>query len=69
MCGGGHAWQGCAWQGACMAGGHAWLGGGMRGSEQILRDRVNEPAVHILLERILVLRSSILSIFWIIDFL
>ena len=64
MCGGGHAWQrGHVWQGACMAeggmhgegvylvgvcmvGGHAW---------QILRDTVNERAVHILLECILVL--------------
>ena len=47
---GGHAWQGCVWQGACMvgvcmAGGHA---------RQILRDMVNERAVCILLECILV---------------
>ena len=39
---GGHAWQG--W-GACVAGGRAW---------QILRDTVNERAVRILLECILV---------------
>ena len=51
---GGHAWWGCAWQGgcvvvgACMAGGHAW---------QILRDTVNERAVRILLECILVFHA------------
>ena len=52
VCGEGHVWQGghacwgCAWQGVCMAGGgHAW---------QILQDTVNEQAVHILLECILV---------------
>ena len=41
MHGGRHAW----WGGACMAGGRAW---------QILRDTVNERAVRILLECILV---------------
>ena len=52
MCGRGHAWQGvcmagaCVAKGACMAGGRAW---------QILRDTVNERAVSILLECILVL--------------
>ena len=70
MHGGGHAWQGCAWQGACMEGrsvwqeGHAWQGGhvcqeGMHGMhaapQQILRDMVNERAVRILVECILVL--------------
>ena len=63
MCGGGHAWQGgvCG-RGMCMAGGHAWCGhvwkGGVCGRGhvwQILRDTVNERAVHILLECILVL--------------
>ena len=60
---GGHAWQvGCAWWGACMAGGmhcggmhgrgHVWWGGGH--AWQILRDTVNERAVRILLECILV---------------
>ena len=58
MCGGGHAWQGVsmagghAWQegvhgrGTCVAGGCAW---------QILQDTVNEWAVRILLECILVI--------------
>ena len=59
---GGHVWQG-----ACMAGGHAWQGGmhgrgacmagGVHGGGcawQILRDTVNERAVRILLECILV---------------
>ena len=59
---GGHTWQGaCVAGGACMAGGHAW---------QILRDTVNERAVRILLECILVKymkiefqkRSKIISI-------
>ena len=52
---GGHAWQGgCVWQGACMAGGHAWHA--RFPSRQILRPRhtVNERAVRILLECILV---------------
>ena len=44
--------RGCG-GGACMvAGGHAWLQGGVRG---IRRDTVNERAVRILLECILVL--------------
>ena len=66
---GGCAWQGgmhgrgCAWQGPCIVGGHAWQGG-MHGRggpawqgcmpQQILRDMVNERAVRILLECILV---------------
>ena len=29
MCDRGHAWQGGAWRGACMAGGHVWWGEGM----------------------------------------
>ena len=69
-----HGCGGCAWlwgacivggeggmhgcrEGACMvAGGHAWLWGDMCG---ICRDTVNERAVRILLECIL-----ILNIFW-----
>ena len=67
MHGGGHAWQGACEggghvkQGACMAGGHAWQGVHGRGAcmvggraWQILRDMVNERAVRILLECILV---------------
>ena len=42
---GGMHGRGCAWQGVCVAGGRAW---------QILRDTVNERAVRILLECILV---------------
>ena len=67
MAGGGHASQGgvCGW-GACMAeglafmaGGHAWQGGMHGGGgacvpQQILRDTVNERAVRILLECILI---------------
>ena len=53
---GGHAWQGAcmARGGACVAGG--CMAGGMhsRGARQILRDTVNERAVRILLECILV---------------
>ena len=59
---------GCAWQGACVAGGHAWQGACMAGGYvwqrgvcvaeghawQMLRDTVNERAVHILLECIFV---------------
>ena len=26
VCGGGHAWHGCVWQGKCMAGQGAWQG-------------------------------------------
>ena len=57
----------CVWQGACVAGGHVWQGacmvwqcagqGGMHGrghAWQILRDTVNERAVCIPLECILV---------------
>ena len=48
---GGHAW----WWGCVVAGGHAWLhGGGVRGCG-IRRDTVNERAVRILLECILVI--------------
>ena len=50
----GHVWQ----QGVCMAGRHVWWQGGH--AWQILRDMVNERAVHILLECILV-RESIFS--------
>ena len=65
---GGHVWQedmygrGCAWQGAHVCLGDAWHGG-MHGRghawhapppNQILRDAVNERAVRILLECILV---------------
>ena len=55
MCGSGGV---CVWWGACVAGGCAW---------QILRDTVNERAVHILLECILVMgffgpRRSIVSV-------
>ena len=68
MRGGGHAWQGvCMAGGACLVrGGSACqgaciVGGGVRGGEHawqggfILRDVVNERAVRILLECILVL--------------
>ena len=54
---GGHVWQGvCAWLGAYMAGegGQAWQGE-VCVPQQILRDTVNERAVRILLECILVL--------------
>ena len=65
---GGHVWQGGLWpggllQGGCVARGmhgrgRAWQGVGMHGthvpSRQILRDTVNERAVRILLECILV---------------
>ena len=52
---------GCAWQGACVAGGvhgggHVWWGGHVWHAcppPKILRDTVNERAVHILLECIL----------------
>ena len=67
--------RGCAWQGACMAkGGHVWQGGmhgmgawpeGMCGMhvppQQILHDTVNERAVHILLECILVIQDFAMS--------
>ena len=63
---GGHAWQGGVHgRGACMAGGHAWQGvcvaGGVHGGGcawQILRDTVNERAVCILLECILVMNIA-----------
>ena len=72
MVAGGHAWlrggmRGCqggmlgCW-GACMVGGHAWLLGGCAwlqgGMHRIQRDTVNERAVRILLECILVLKVS-----------
>ena len=57
-----HAWWGCAWQEgasvACMVGGCAWQEGvSVMGGRawQILRDTVNERAVRILLECILVI--------------
>ena len=60
MCGRGCAWQGsvhdrgaCMAEGVCVAGGHAWHAC----PQQILRDTVNERAVRILLECILVLVS------------
>ena len=55
---GGHAWllEGMHGQGACVvAGGCAWLQGGMH---RIRQDTVNERAVRILLECILVLKVS-----------
>ena len=61
--GGGRAWHvawGCAWQGGIHDRGHAWGGcvhgggGGACVPQQILRDTVNERAVRILLECILV---------------
>ena len=61
MLAGGHAWlpggvHGC--RGGVVARGHAWLLGGMRacqgGMHRIQRDMVNEWAVRILLECILV---------------
>ena len=57
MCGRGHAWQegGMHDWGTCMVGGHAWQGARHTCSpRQILRDTVNERAVRILLECILV---------------
>ena len=65
------AWRGGgrAWQGACMAGqgGHAWWGACVAGEcawhahpLQILRDTVNERAVRILLECILVVMYNLL---------
>ena len=57
MHGGGMHGGGCAWQGACVAGGCAWQGACMVGvsmPQQILWDTVNEQAVCILLECILV---------------
>ena len=58
----GHAWQGACMVGACMVGGmcgrgHAWQGARHTcplPPRQILRDTVNERAVRILLECILV---------------
>ena len=63
MCGRRRLWQGVhAWQGegVCMAGGHVWWGGmhGRGRAWQILRDTVNERAVRILLECILVVSAS-----------
>ena len=52
---GGHVWQGGVHgRGACVAGGHVWHA---CPPWQILRDTVNERAVYILLECILVLCS------------
>ena len=50
--GGVHGRGGYVWWGVCMAGGHAWQGGHVW---QILRNTVNERAVRILLECILVI--------------
>ena len=70
---GGHAWQGgCVWwgghvwqggvhgRGHALQGVHAWQGAGMTGGHawQILRDTVNEWAIHILLECILVVTDT-----------
>ena len=60
----GHAWWGeHAWQGTCVVGGmcgrgHAWQVGmhGTHAPQEILRDTVNERAVRILLECILVVQ-------------
>ena len=67
MAGGVHG-RGCAWQGVCMAGGmcgmgHAWQGACMAEgcAWQILRDMVNEQAVCILLECILVYKFILLN--------
>ena len=52
-------WWGHAWQGGMCGGGHVWQGGvhGMPPPpRQILRDTVNERAVRILLECILILK-------------
>ena len=57
MAGGMHVWQGCAWRGNVHGRGHAWRGGCVAGGcvpWQILWDTVNERAVRILLECILV---------------
>ena len=60
----GHVWllggmHGC-WGTCVVAGGHAWLPGGMHGCQggmrRIRRDTVNERAVRILLECILVIQ-------------
>ena len=51
---GGMCGRGRAWQGACMAGGVRGRGAYMAHPQQILRDTVNERAVRILLECILV---------------
>ena len=58
---GGHVWQGRGvhGRGACVAGVGACVAGGMHGMGDILRDTVNERAVRILLERILVIRLNI----------
>ena len=65
--GGGHAWQGacmagegCAWwggmhgRGGLHGGGHVWRGGACVADTTRYDDTVNEPAVRILLECILV---------------
>ena len=61
MHGRGHVWQGacmaggvCMARGACVAGGHAWHT--RPPPREILRDTVNERAVRILLECILVIQ-------------
>ena len=55
---GGHAWQGGrAWQGVCVVGGHACHAL----PQQTLRDTVNERAVRILLECILVVVVILLT--------
>ena len=51
MAGGMRGMGACVARGACVAGGHAWVRGH---AWQIIRDTVNERAVRILLECILV---------------
>ena len=57
-------WRGCAWQrGVCVAKGDVWWGGVW--DTMRYRDTINEQAVHILLECILVIRSgSIHNVFY-----
>ena len=55
---GGRGWRACMAGGCAWQGGHAWQGACVAGEacmpQQILRDTVNERAVRILLECILV---------------
>ena len=74
-----HAWcQGICGRGACMTGGMHGRGDmhgrvGICGRweacmlQQILRDKVNEQAVHILLECILVMSQGLLGLFCLIE--
>ena len=79
MCGEGHAWQGCVHSGGHAGGmsgeggkcgrGHAWWGGHAWHTcpPQILRDTVNERAVRILLECILVIKCVLFIVIRIIQ--